>query len=729
MASSQATPFGPLPAHSPRAVSLVFASLFIILGVFVYGYQRHAISMLQQRLSLQGTYVSKPMWHLDQAASLAKLEQIVRVEQLLRGCLRHGNGDVFAEFANPSPSLTATDRVLQRVGLMPMLTLEMPLRYRDYLLGVLEVQWLNRSVYGCLHATLLALLAGVTALFYLSLRENYRRLTAAAAVLASQEHELRQSRDELELRVCERTRELTVANEKLQQETREHQLAETALRNSQLELEAAQQIAHLGSWRWDMVDGRMSWSPLLFEICALSPATVPTYEGLLTAVHDDDRANLAEAMRDVVHGRSREFRLDLRIQRPDGSLRYVVATCNRMTAADRPGPLLGTLLDVTERRIFEERLRQAEKMEAIGQLAGGVAHDFNNQLCGIMGYADMLVLRLENPLLRNYAEAILTAAQSAAVLTNDLMAFAQRGRFLSVPVDLHRVVAEASQLLSRSLDKTICIRQVLQAENASVTGDPSQLQNVLLNLAINARDAMPGGGEIVFSSRNQEVGNDPSSDPLHDLPAGRYVCLSVIDSGCGMSPEAVKRIFEPFFSTRSVDQSAGIGLASAYGVIRNHHGTITVESHLGAGTAFRVFLPVLPAPAGQPMPQETTPAVAGGRILVVDDEPVMRGLLRDMLDQLGYKVTVCANGKEAVACYRTNGHEIAAVIADLILPDVSGAEVLAAIRGVNPDARILLASGCRLSAAVQDLVAQANGVLQKPFVLTEVAGKVAAALR
>ncbi|MEI6972034.1 MAG: PAS domain S-box protein, partial [bacterium] len=243
---------------------------------------------------------------------------------------------------------------------------------------------------------------------------------------------------------------------------------------------------------------------------------------------------------------------------------------------DSRGSIVGVVLvfrDVTEQRRMEDRLRQSEKLEAIGQLAGGVAHDFNNQLCGIMGFAELLAEQLTDQTLNCHAVKILSSARHAAELTRQLLAFGRKGKYLSLPVDTHKVIAEVVDLLCRSVDKRITIKQHLNAMPSTVVADPSQLQNAILNLGLNARDAMPLGGELTFATR---VVNFEQAQPVEGLAAGRYVQISVTDTGVGMNAEVKKRLFEPFFTTKASGKGTGLGLASAYGAVKNHGGTIRV---------------------------------------------------------------------------------------------------------------------------------------------------------
>ena len=426
------------------------------------------------------------------------------------------------------------------------------------------------------------------------------------------------------------------------------------------------------------------------------------------------------------------------IRRGDGTERDVeVAWDYLRDAQGRVTGLIAVITDITERkqaeealRRTEEFLRQSEKMEAIGQLAGGVAHDFNNQLSGIMGYADMLARELADERLRGFAEAIVRAATRSAGLTEQLLAFARKGKFLSAPVNLHELIGEVVALLERSIDKRITIQQILKANPPVTLGDPNQLQNALLNIAINARDAMPGGGEIIFETEALTLDEEYCRSRPFPMTPGLYVRVSVTDNGVGMDHETQQRIFEPFFTTKPTGEGTGMGLAAAYGVVKNHHGIITVYSEPGQGTTINVFLPVVES--AEPYAGRTGAGaiVTGtGRILLVDDEEAVRGAASTMLRHLGYKVTVCKDGVEAVDYYRRSWQSVDLVILDMAMPRMGGGDTFLAMREINPDIKALLSSGYGINGEAQSILdLGVMGFLKKPFQLAHLSEMVAEAL-
>jgi PAS domain S-box-containing protein len=381
--------------------------------------------------------------------------------------------------------------------------------------------------------------------------------------------------------------------------------------------------------------------------------------------------------------------------------------------------------DITERRKMERRIRQSEKMEAIGQLAGGIAHDFNNQLAGIVGYADILREELEDrPQLARFAEAIITAAKRSSDLTEQLLAFARQGKYLSTSVDLHHIINEVVRMLERSIDKRIVIKTAFEAGQAVTVGDPSQLENALLNLSINARDAMPDGGELTFWTQNVVLDEDHCARSPYEIATGQYVVVGVNDTGTGMDAETEARIFEPFFTTKAKGKGTGMGLAAVYGIVKNHKGAINVYTEPGRGTEVKLYLPL----AGQSVPappivdKSSRRPLVSATILLIEDEETIREVTTAMLARLGCRVLARKNGNEAIELYRESFNEIDVVIIDLVMPELSGKDTFLRMRDINPGIAAVLASGYSLDGEIQAILdAGAKGFIQKPFRSVELA--------
>ncbi len=375
----------------------------------------------------------------------------------------------------------------------------------------------------------------------------------------------------------------------------------------------------------------------------------------------------------------------------------------------------------------EQRLRQHEKLGAIGQLAGGVAHDFNNQLTGILGFAELLSKRLSDPSHLRSTSYIIKSALRAADLTKQLLSFARKAKYSTAKVQIHDVVHEVSALLAHSIDKRIEIRLQLHASPDSVLGDFSQLQNALLNLAINARDAMPRGGILTFTTAI-ETRTGGTVDP--DAPPESHVVIGVSDTGIGMDSATQRHLFEPFYTTKAPGKGTGLGLAAVYDVVQSHAGRIDVHSEPGHGSTFTIRLPLhrsgssAAAPACSPTPTGTA------HILVVDDEEMVRTLLADTLEDHGYRASMCSDGEAAMAFLRKSESSVDLVILDMVMPGCSGAETFSRLQASYPRIRVLISSGYNLNGEAQSLLDQgARGFIQKPFRATDLVALVATTLK
>jgi signal transduction histidine kinase len=378
-------------------------------------------------------------------------------------------------------------------------------------------------------------------------------------------------------------------------------------------------------------------------------------------------------------------------------------------------------------RALEERLRQSEKMEAIGRLAGGIAHDFNNQLAGIMGFAELLLDSLGDDSLRKYADNILKASRRAAGLTRKLLTFARKSSIVKAPTDIHAVIGEVVALLQHSIDKRIDIALHLDAQPSEIQGDPSQLPNALLNLALNARDAMPQGGLLTLATATVQRGR--RTEGL-DLDPGPYLRITVTDTGVGMDAETRRHLFEPFFTTKGPGEGTGLGLASVYATVRSHGGDLVVESAPGCGTTIQVFLPFgIAAPQIVAVDAAPLRFPASGRILLLDDEELVRDLAAGILRDAGYQVVTGADGEDALRRFGLAQQPFDLVILDLMMPRLGGRDTFAAMRRIDPSVRVLVVSGLPLDGEAQLVLDEgAAGFLSKPFERAELLRKVADAI-
>jgi len=370
--------------------------------------------------------------------------------------------------------------------------------------------------------------------------------------------------------------------------------------------------------------------------------------------------------------------------------RYVLFGVNEVLAVVR---------DVSERvRLEEERshlhalLMQSQKMESVGRLVGGVAHDFNNMLAGIMGATQLI--SLDSTLggeVRGYADLILKTTERAAALTSRLLAFSRKAEITRVNFSVHGVIEDTVSILKRSLDRNIDISTSFRATQPWIHGDPAQLGNALLNMGINAAQAMPDGGSLSFLTMSLELDEAFCRSSSYGIEPGAYVSIEVRDSGSGIDPGSVGRIFEPFFTTKDPGQGTGLGLSAVFSLIKELHGAVTVDSQLGKGSSFRVYLPAGEVNA---VAAATVSVKSGsGLVLLVDDEEIIRLTARKMLEKLGYQVLLAVDGQEAVRLYQANLGKVHAVLLDIVMPVMDGLEALRAILALDSGARFIIASG------------------------------------
>jgi two-component system cell cycle sensor histidine kinase/response regulator CckA len=423
------------------------------------------------------------------------------------------------------------------------------------------------------------------------------------------------------------------------------------------------------------------------------------------------------------------------VERPDGDRRSALAYANPIY--DESGSLVGAvnvLVDITDRKHAEEALSQSQRMEAVGRLAGGIAHDLNNMLLAITGYAEFLSRALdEQDGRRADLEQIKLCANRSAALTAQLLAFARRDVVQPRPLDLNVLISRSERMLRPLLGESIELQMSLAEGDAMVHADPGRLEQALLNLVFNARDAMPRGGRLLIETRKALL--DKSAWPAHGgvkFEPGRYVVLSVTDTGHGMDRSTLARVFEPFFTTKGVGQGTGLGLAMVYGTVKRAGGFIWAYSEPEVGTVFRIYLPAGPGPAREPEGPEPSgmPEPRDATVLVVEDEAVVRDIVRQTLEDAGYRCLTAASGSEALELVRRQGDAIDLVIADAVMPGMNGGEAVARIQALRPGLAVLFTSGFSEDDVLRrGLIGRGEPFIQKPFSPDALADRVAEILR
>jgi PAS domain S-box-containing protein len=530
----------------------------------------------------------------------------------------------------------------------------------------------------------------------------------------------------------------------LQQENSERRRAEEALRRSEAYLAEAQTLSHTGSLGWNPATGKIYWSPESFRIFGFDPATPPDIALMAQQTHPEDRGYFEQTLDRARHER-KDFTLEYRLLLPDGSAKHLQVVARALVGESSQLEFVGAVMDITQRKRAEEahrvqererekmqrQLQQAAKMEAIGRLAGGIAHDFNNILSAILGYGELAQSKLvEGSAVRRHLDQVMHAGARGKGLVERILAFSRSGMGERVPLRVQSVVEETLELLTPSLPVDVRLERQLDAADTAVVGDATQLHEVAMNLCTNAVHAMQHGGVLTVMLENAAVGERRLLSH-GTLGAGRYVRLSVSDTGSGIPPAVFDRMFDPFFTTKRVGAGTGLGLAVVHGIVADFGGAIDVTTQVGAGTTFTIWIPAaddeprLPAePVGE------VPRGHGERVMVVDDERALAALAEETLAELGYQPVAFDSSVAALQAFRADPERFDLVVTDETMPDLTGTELAREIRHVRPDMSIILMSGYSGTQLTER--AQAAGIIdvcRKPLVRRDIAQPVARALR
>jgi PAS domain S-box-containing protein len=489
---------------------------------------------------------------------------------------------------------------------------------------------------------------------------------------------------------------------------------EEALRRSEADLQRAQSVARIGSWRLKRHSQSLEGSPELTRILGLPPGTPLTRESVVRALHPDDRGRVVAATRAVFDGQPLDVRCRLVV---DGQERWAHGLGQaEHDASGDPLAIVGTIQDITDQVALENRLFQAQKMEAVGQLAGGVAHDFNNLLQVIGGHAELALMQLpgDHPA-REFVATVEEAGGKATDLVRQLLAFSRQQVLRLESLDVNEVAGAFMKTLARTLGEHIRISFVPGHDLGAVRADRGQLEVVVMNLCINARDAMPEGGLLTLATENVTVGDDYVAGHPWAKP-GDYVRLAVSDNGCGMDTPTLERVFEPFFTTKEVGRGTGLGLATVYGIVKQHGGMIDVSSDVDEGTEVQVYLPRVRVEGGEDSERAASQTAGGDEtILIVEDEEAVRIFARQILSRAGYTVLTAADGVEAFQVAERDGDRLDLAVLDVILPGASGRAIHDTLRERFPRLRFLFVSGFSPDTTHSNFVLeQGLEFLQKP---------------
>jgi PAS domain S-box-containing protein len=525
----------------------------------------------------------------------------------------------------------------------------------------------------------------------------------------------------------------------LMQDVTDRRQAEDLLRRSEARYRATFERAPIGIVHFDH-DGRLT--SLNARYAQMLGYSVEELLGgqMRDLTHPDDAGAGAAQVAKLLSGEQSLVCWEERQIRKDRSIVWVRATVGLLQEPTLALPsAIAVVEDTTplrlaeqERRRLEVQVQHSQKLESLGVLAGGIAHDFNNLLCGVLGNADLALLDLdpEAPA-RPYIVSLKETARQAAELCRQMLAYSGKGRFVVEPLDLSQVIGGMRQLLEISVSKQALLRPMLAPGLPAIEADASQLRQIILNLVINASEALgASGGTISVSTGTIDCDRDCLGDTyFHEqLAEGRYVFLEVADTGCGMDRQTLARIFDPFFTTKF--SGRGLGLAATLGIVRGHHGAIKIHTEVGQGTTFKVLLPCSTRPASRDAAERETPVWVGdGLALVVDDEPTVRSVTTKMLERMGFEVLVASDGESAVALFRQHAARIVLVLLDMTMPGLSGEATFRELRRLNGGALVILTSGYNEPDATSRFAGHGlAGFLPKPFTYAELRDRIVAIL-
>ena len=466
---------------------------------------------------------------------------------------------------------------------------------------------------------------------------------------------------------------------------------ETAQKNAQA-MADAQRLAHIGSWELDLVNDELQWSDEVYRIFEInSDDFIPSYEAFLNNIHPDDREKVNKAYTESLKNKT-PYSINHRLQMPDGRIKYVIERCKTLYD-DKGNPLVsrGTVQDISEQLMLEETLQQSQKMDALGKLTGGIAHDYNNMLGVILGYSEILIPKLSQQAeLMKYAQQIYRAGERGAKLTKKLLSFSRHRVSDVESLNVNSLLLEERDMLQKTLTPRVELIFDLEENISPVLLNKSDFEDAILNICINASHAMEGKGKLNIRSYNTHINKIDAH--LQQIKPGNYICLSFSDTGCGMDETTKEKIFEPFFTTKG-DSGSGLGLSQVYGFIKRSNGTIKVQSEYGQGTQFLLYFPCNEKSIPQTSKEESVVAELYGHetILVVDDEPALLELNCSILNAHGYHTLPANDALQALEILKTEHVDL--LLSDIIMPGMDGYELAATVTKQYPDIKIQLASG------------------------------------
>lgn len=502
------------------------------------------------------------------------------------------------------------------------------------------------------------------------------------------------------------------------QDITEQKIAVERIRASEERFRLVARATKDAIWDWDTKENSLWWSEGLRSLFGYEmDDDIRTVESWRNLMHSDDKERVLTKINEVDETAQDFYSVEYRFRRKNGTHAEVLERGFLIRDdAGRVVRIIGAMSDMTEIKSLQAQLAQSQKMEAIGQLAGGVAHDFNNLLTIITGFTEFVVATLPAESdERSMLGSVLDAANRATNLTRQLLAFSRKQLLSPQIVDLNQIVENLQKMLGRLIGEDIVFNTILDPRSSQIKVDPGQIEQVIINLAVNARDAMPQGGRLTIETRNIVISAN-QLNPGSDLIPGNYIEMSITDTGTGMGKDTMDHIFEPFFTTKDLGKGTGLGLATVFGIIKQSDAYIDVKSQLGKGTTFRILFPAVREAAKKSSPLSRLAKSGNERVLLVEDEDSVRKIVRMALENYGYTVLEASNGKEALSLFRKHSYKINLLITDVVMPEMSGRELVEILRESTSDIKVLYMSGYTDDAIVRHgIVDSTDAFIQKPF--------------
>ena len=698
--------------NAPTIRNSLTVIICLVFGCFVAIYELNTRRQAQVKIDEHAVIIADSLWNFHYQGAAEYLKLVANSHNYKTLTVMDHSGEVFQKTGADQPG--PIDRVLIKLKLIPEVNLSSGVEYDGNIIGRIDAVWLSRTIY--VHAYALFALVMLVTVIHL-----YFRIVRHKVIL--------------EDTVQKRTEELALSNTSLQVEIKEKKRTEETLRESEEQFKKlyeesrqAEEVYRslLNSSADAIVTYNMQGFPeyLSISFTRIFGWTLEELKGdFIPFVPEQEKQKTIEIITDLVENGTSCQGFETQRYTKTGQVLDISLSASRYNDhRGKPTGMLVVLRDISDRKKLENQLQHADRMEAIGTLAGGIAHDFNNLLMGIQGNASLSILDMDSSVpafekLKN----IETYVKSGVDLTRQLLGFARGGKYETRPTDFNELVKEENRMFGRA-KKEIAIHENYDQDLWTVEVDRGQMKQVLLNLYVNAWQAMPGGGTIHVSTRNVVLDIDFTRS-IEAVP-GKYIVLAVTDTGIGMDAATRQKIFNPFFTTKEMGRGTGLGLASVYGIVKNHGGSIDVESRQGEGTTFTVYLPASDKKSEQESNESREIVKGSGTILLVDDEEMIVEVGAEMIKTIGYKVITADRGSRALEIYKEKGSEIDVVLLDMIMPTMGGGELFDQLKNLDNSVKVILSSGYSIDGKASEIINRGcNGFIQKPFNIKDLSGK------